>query len=143
MSPLLLRQKATDATLAKFGGKPFAWGSVDCGKLAAFHLRQLGRKVRLSQFGQYSSALSAVAALKRRGYANLHEALDGIGLPRIAPASMLTGDLIAFPADHPLGALALFVGNGNVAGFHELADSLAIYTPTKVALADATAWKAI
>lgn len=126
MKPLVRRKKATDGTIARFGGKAFAWGSVDCGKVVAFHLKQFGVKVRLSKAGQYRSAASAVAALRKLGYETLPEAMDGHGFARIPYASALVGDIVSFPGDHEIGALGIVVGNGNMLAFHELHDGLVI-----------------
>jgi hypothetical protein len=117
--PLVLRQRATEATISKFGGRLFAWGSTDCLKVVAFHLRQLGHKVPLSKGGQYRSALGAKGALKRAGCETVAEAMDKIGLQRIPPAFMLIGDVIAAPADHELGGLGIYAGNGNAFAYHE------------------------
>ncbi len=139
--PLVVRKKATDATLEKFGGRPFALGSVDCGKMTAFHLRQLGHKVRLSKAGQYKTALGAKAALRRMGYNTLAEAMDGLGFERIAPASALVGDVISLPAEHDLWGLGIWLGNANALAFHEGHDGLVVLTPTADALRDAIAWR--
>lgn len=119
MKPLVRRQMATTATMERFRGKHFAWGSVDCAKMVAFHLKQFGIKVRLSKAGQYKTALGAGAALKRLGFDSLPAAMDGHGFERIAPAFALTGDIVSFPSDHPIGALGIVTGNGNMMAFHE------------------------
>lgn len=143
MNPLIKRQKATDATAKHFGGKPFAWGSVDCAKMAAFHLRRLGKKVSLSRFGQYRTAQGAASALKRKGFASIIEAVDDLMLERIAPAYMLIGDLIAWPGDDPIGSLAIYAGNGNVMCFHHSNEFLVTFLPAPEAMAQAVAWKVI
>jgi len=119
MKPLVLRQKATAATMERFRSKAFAWGSVDCAKMAAFHLKQFGHKVRLSKAGQYKTALGAGAALKRLGYDDLPAAMDGHGFERIPLAFALMGDIVSFPCDHAIGALGIVAGNGNMLAFHE------------------------
>lgn len=124
MKPLVRRKKATDATIAKFGGKPFAWGSVDCAKMVAFHLKQFGVKVRLSKAGQYKTAKGAIGALKRLGYETLPGAMDGHGFDRIPVAFALAGDVVSFPSDHDIGALGIVVGNGNMLAFHEMHEGL-------------------
>nr|WP_179406577.1 hypothetical protein [Novosphingobium marinum] len=105
--------------MERFRGKCFAFGSVDCAKMTAFHLRQLGHKVRLSKAGQYRSLKGAVGALKRLGYDTLPDAMDGHGFARIAPAFCLIGDIVSVRSEHPIGALAIAAGNGNFLGFHE------------------------
>lgn len=137
--PLVRRQKAVEATKARFAGKSFAWGSADCAKMVAFHLKQLGIKVRLSKAGQYKTALGAKGALKRMGYATLPEAMDGHGFERIAPAFALIGDVVSFASDHEIGALGLAVGNGNMLAFHESLPQPVVMTMGQID----TAWRVI
>ena len=119
MNPLVRRQKAVEATKARFASKAFAFGSVDCAKMAAFHLKRLGHNVRLSKAGQYKTLKGAIGALKRLGYETLPEAMDGMGFERIPHAAALIGDIVSFPCDHPIGALGIVIGNGNMLAFHE------------------------
>lgn len=128
MNPLVRRQRAVQATMERFRGRAFAFGSVDCAKLAAFHLKQMGHKVRLSKAGQYKTLRGATAALRRLGYDTLPDAMDGHGFERIAPASALMGDIVTFACDHPIGALGVVAGNGNMLCFHELHDQPVIMT---------------
>ncbi len=122
MKEMVRRQKAVVATKGRFEGKAFAWGSVDCAKMAAFHLKQMGHKVRLSKAGQYTTALGAQAACRRMGGETLPEVMDALGFPRIAPAFAKMGDIVSFQSDHPIGALGIIVGNGNMMAFHESHD---------------------
>ena len=119
MNILVLRQQAVEATMAHVRGRKFALGKLDCARMAAFHLKQMGWRVRLSKVARYKTALGAKAALKRIGCENVIEAVDSLGLPRIAPARVLPGDVVSFPCDHALGALGVAVGNGNMLAFHE------------------------
>lgn len=139
MKPLVKRKKATDATIERFRGKAFAWGSVDCAKMVAFHLKQLGHKVRLSKAGPYKTARGAKGALKRLGYDTLPEAMDGHGFERIAPAFALVGDVVSFDADHEIGALGIVVGNGNMLAFHEAQELPVVMTMGKIL----TAWRVL
>lgn len=67
---------------------------------------------------KYSTETGAVRALKRTGFADLIEAVDALGLERIAPAAAKTGDLVGMPCEGPWGcALTVAVGNGRVFGF--------------------------
>lgn len=141
--PLVKRKKAIDATKAKFEGKPFAWGSVDCVKLCAFHLRRLGHKVKLSGSGNYRSAAAATKALENMGFATLADAVDAQGLERIPPAMRLLGDLVLLPGDHELGGLCIHAGGDKLLGFHEDTAYLAHLTPSREALFDAIAWRAL
>lgn len=139
MKPLVRRQEAVAATMERFRGKNFVWGSVDCAKMVAFHLKQLGIKVRLSKAGQYKTALGARAALKRLGFDSLSAAMDGHGFERIAPAFALIGDIVSFACDHEIGALGIAVGNGNMLAFHESHAQPVIMTMGRLD----TAWRVI
>lgn len=132
MKPLVRRQKAVEATMERFRGKAFAFGSVDCAKVTAFHLKQLGHKVRLSKAGQYKTLIGAQAALRRLGYETLPEAMDGHGFERIPPARALLGDIVSFPCEHPIGALGIVIGNGNMLAFHELHDQPVVMTMSQI-----------
>lgn len=137
--PLVKRQRAVEATQARFQGKAFAWGAVDCAKMVAFHLKRLGHKVTLSKAGAYKTAASAQAALRRLGYATLPDAMDGYGFERIAPASALIGDVVSFASDHAIGALGIVVGNGNMMAFHEAHSVPVIMSMNQID----TAWRVI
>ncbi|MGV3481488.1 MAG: DUF6950 family protein [Sphingobium sp.] len=139
MNPLQRRKKATQATMDRFAGKAFAFGSVDCAKMAAFHLKQLGVKVRLSRAGQYGSAAGAAGALRRLGFATLVEAVDGTCRRLPSPAYAMIGDLVSFPSDHAIGALGIVLGNGNMLAFHEDHDGPVVMTMGRIDIA----WAAI
>jgi hypothetical protein len=115
------RVDAVAATMARFKGRPFRWGSVDCAKLGAFHLRRMGHHqgLGLAKAGTYRSALGARRAIERAGHASIAAALDGIGLPRIPPAAALPGDVMLSDGTEGLEALAIYAGNGAALGFHE------------------------
>lgn len=132
---MVRRQKAVLATQERFRGKAFAFGATDCAKMVAFHLKLLGHKVRLSKAGQYKTLLGAQAALMRIGYETLPDAMDGHGFERIAPASARMGDIVAFPCGHPLGALGIVHGNGNMLAFHEAHEQPVIMTMGQVDIA--------
>ena len=119
MHPMIRRQQAVDATLARFMGKPLTYGRDDCDRMVAFCLKRQGLKTSLLAGGRYSSALGAAKALKRLGHADLPAAVDALDLPRIAPAMCITGDVLALPAEAFGGALMIAVGNGRVFGFFE------------------------
>lgn len=63
MTPIEKRHAATQATLDRFRDRPFRWGSVDCARMASFHLKRAGVKIAVAKAGSYRSAGSAVAAL--------------------------------------------------------------------------------
>jgi hypothetical protein len=123
-SPLILRVAIAQHALDTFRGKPFAWGTMDCARLAAHVLKAAGYKPNLSQFGDYRSDRAAARALKRRHFANVVDWIDSVkGLERIAPAAALPADLIAFPGEGGWHALAVVLGNGRVLAFTETVDA--------------------
>lgn len=125
---LKARAAATQATMARFRDQPFVWGSWDCVRMAAFHLRQLGHRPGLGRGGSYKSALGAKAALKRAGHDDLPAALDAL-MPRIAPAQALVGDIIMCPGQEFGGGITIAVGNGRVFGYHEDAIGAVVQQP--------------
>lgn len=117
--PLVLRRDAAQSVIDAFRGQAFAWGKADCVRLAAAVLRALGHNPRLAKAGAYSTEGGARAALARTGFAGLAEAIDALGLERIAPAAALPGDIIALASDSDgWPALTVAIGNGRVLGFH-------------------------
>lgn len=127
MTDLLKRRDAVDQVIARFNGQPLIWGRFDCARLAAATAKAMGHRVRLSAFGQYTTPAAAKAALRRKGFEDLPEAIDAMGFERIAPARCLPGDVIGFlpqpDPDDPLPGddfttLCIWVGNGRVLGFH-------------------------
>lgn len=129
MTELERRVAAAQATLDQFAGRPFRWGRADCARLVAAHLRRLGYRVQLPAAGSYASPRSAIKALAARGFASLGEALDALGLERIAPAAALPGDVVELPSIDRLGSLAIVLTNGRVVGFHQHAVGAAVLQP--------------
>lgn len=136
---MLRRVAAAQATVDRFKGRPFRFGTNDCARLVAFHLKQLGLPLRLAKAGSYRSPLGATRALRRFGYDSLAAALDGHGLTRIAPAAAVVGDIVELPGEPLFGALSVAVGNGRVLGYHEDAAGAEILQPT----AFVTAWRVL
>lgn len=135
---MVARAAAAQKTLDKFKDEPLRYGVRDCVRMAATHLRLLGYKVRLPSSGSYRSPRSGLKALKARGFASLADALDGIGLPRIAPAAAIVGDIIQMPGDQDIGALAIAMGNGRALAYHEEAVGAVVVEPLEVI----AAWRA-
>ncbi|WP_313437301.1 DUF6950 family protein [Novosphingobium sp.] len=129
MTPLERRHAAIEATMAKFRDQPFEWGRVDCARVAAFHLKQLGYKIAISKAGRYTTMLGAAKALNRLGYSSLAEMADGLCLIPITPARMLLGDVVELVGDSPIGTVGLYAGNGNVFCFHEDQPTLVTFKP--------------
>lgn len=135
------RARITQATLDKFRDQPFAFGKCDCVRIAGFHLREMGYNPKLARGGAYKSALGAKAALNRAGYGSLAEALDGLYLPRIAPARAKIGDLVMGEGDldeYGIGILSVYLGNGRILTFAEGYPSTVVGQPK---LAPTAAWE--
>ncbi|MDO9489037.1 MAG: hypothetical protein Q7J32_11730 [Sphingomonadaceae bacterium] len=138
--PLMLRRvAATQATVDRFKGRAFRFGSHDCARMVAYHLKQIGRPMRLAKAGTYRSLLGATRALRHLGYDSLAAALDDHGLTRIAPAAAVVGDIVELPGEPPFGALSVAVGNGRVLGFHQDTAGAEILQPT----AFVAAWRVL
>ena len=126
---MIRRVAAAQATLARFKDHPLKLGVRDCVRMTAFHLRELGYKVKLPPSGSYRTRAKALELLAGRGYANLAQALDDLGLERIAPAFATVGDIIQMPATDELGALTIALTNGRVIGYHEHAAGAVVMQP--------------
>lgn len=123
--PALLRQTATEATLARYRGKTFDWRTgATCVHMARFQLRQMGH--RPPTLPRLRSALAAKREMQRRGWADVGAMLDAIGLQRIAPAQMLLGDLAVGPANEFFGAIGVCAGPLKLLGWQEDAPGLVI-----------------
>lgn len=120
MNEIERRVAAVSATWDHWRGRPHAYGTVDCAKVAAWHLRQMGRRVTgLGKAGAYKSALAAHRALKRAGFDSLAAAMTANGLIEVPPAAALVGDIILVPGDSGHDALCIVAGNGMALAFHE------------------------
>jgi hypothetical protein len=117
MTPLEIRVVATEATMAAYQGQAFAWGRHDCVRLAAHVLRGLGYRPRLSRGGRYTTALGAMKALKRTGFASVEEALDALGLARVPWSYAMAGDIVALPGTEAMRALGVVIAPGHVLAF--------------------------
>lgn len=120
MIEMIRRQQAAQAAVDRFKGQPWELGNNDCVRLAAFVLRKMGHRPQLGKAGSYKTGAGSLLALKRTGYNTLAEALDAMGLERIAPAAARVADIVMIPGEAPLdGALTIAVGNGRVLGYHQ------------------------
>ena len=121
MTPREKRSKAAQACIDRFGGRPFDMTKRrDCARLAGHLLHHLDVAVPPLKGARYSTPAGALRAMRRLGFASLVEAVDSLGLERIAPARAVTGDLVALEAGEgdPFGCvLTVSVGNGRVFGF--------------------------
>lgn len=136
---LPLRIAAAESTIKRFGGQAFAWGEIDCLRLVAHGLRELGHAPPMRDAGMYRSHLAARRSLRRMGHATLEAWVDTWDLVRIPPASALPADVLAFPSeDEHLVGLALQLSNGRIFGFHASADEACVIAP---AVAPLAAWR--
>lgn len=127
--PFVRRRDAAQKTLDTWSKRPMRLGTSDCLRMAVSHLRLLGYKVKLPPSGSYRTVRGALKELKARGHATLAEAIDGLGLERIAPAAAIVGDLMMLPSDTCLGGLAVVVGNGRAVAYHEDAIGACVIQP--------------
>jgi hypothetical protein len=140
MNPLILRQQAAQATIDRFQGRPLALGKDDCVRMTVFCLKKLGVKFSLLKIGPYKTEIGAAKVLKDLGFAGITEAVDALGLPRIAPAMCLPGDIMALKAAGSDDvALAVAVGNGRALAFWEAAGVCVVIQPLEYE----TAWRSI
>ena len=130
-APLVRRVAAAQATLNAVKDKPFRLGRNDCARMVAGHLRRMGHKVKLPASGSYASLRGAVKALGERGFSDLPAAMDGMGFERIAPAAALAGDVLALPAESPIGCLVVVLNNGRAVGFVEDVVGAAVIQPVE------------
>ncbi|MET0439134.1 MAG: hypothetical protein ABW043_16740 [Devosia sp.] len=135
MTEIELRVKAAQATLDRFKSKPLKYGTNDCVRMVAMHLRKLGHRVVLPASGAYTTVKSGLRELKARGFANLAEAMDSFGFERIAPAAAVVGDVLMLPGDSELGSMVIALGNGRVIGYHEDAKGACTLQPVEYAAA--------
>jgi hypothetical protein len=137
MHVMIRRQQAVEATVQRFAGRPLAYGRDDCARMAAFLVKRLGVKVRLAKMPRYASAVGAARALATLGVADLAEVVDLAGLPRIAPARAVVGDLLGLPGPDDTVALHVSLGSGTSFG---LVDG--VFQPGRVHLV-LTAWRTV
>lgn len=122
MFDLAQRAAATQGVIDRFRSRPFDWSRrATCIHLARAQLRALGH--RPPAIPDFRSARGALTALKKTGHDSLESLLDAM-LPRIAPLSMVVGDLALVPGAGSLDALAISAG-GTLLMYHEQAEGLA------------------
>src|SRR3546814_12556028 len=113
------RRRATQATADRFRDQPFTWGKNDCVRMVAFHLRKLGYRPKLAKAGSYSSALGAKRALARAGFETTGQALDALGIERIATAVAMLGDNVRTPGDRGVVGMGIMLGGTSPFGRRE------------------------
>lgn len=134
----LRRQAATQQTMDRYRGRPFAWkAGHTCVHMVRFHLRSMGHKTpTLPRIG---SALGARRALEANDWPDVTAMLDSI-LPRIAPLEMRLGDIAAAEGLDGIGALFVCIPPFKLLGWHEEAEGAVVIDFNRDALIGA--WRA-
>lgn len=122
MENMTARIAATQKTVDKWRGKPFKWGKVDCGLMAADHVKRFGHYPKIRKAGKWNSPLGAVKALKRIGFSNFEEMIDDLDLERINGAQAIEGDVALIEAEHDLGCICICTGPNQWLALHEDAE---------------------
>lgn len=114
------RVAVANACLAQFEGREHEYGKADCLRLAASCLKRMGHQVPLAKIGFYKTEIGALRTLKRLGFANMIEAMDAQGFPRIAPSKAWPADIVAIAAPEPwVGSLAVKLAGAGLLGSME------------------------
>ena len=121
--PLVRRKEATQRTLDRYRGVDFDWSSVTCVHLAREHLIEMGHTVQ--EIPHFDTALGAARALQANGWDSVADMLDA-HLERIAPASMLLGDLALIRGSAGLDAIFICAGPLKVFGWRDDAPDLVV-----------------
>jgi uncharacterized protein (AIM24 family) len=117
---MLKRAAAVQACMDRFAGKPYAAGTRDCAKLAAHALHRMGRSCRLLTDARHTTETGALKYVRRKGFDDLVALMDATGLPRIAPAAALPGDVVGLESGDAFGcSLSVALGDGRVLGFRD------------------------
>lgn len=130
MDVRIIRRRAAQACIDKFRDRSYKPGIRDCARLVRHDLHKLGIKVPFLDGRTWKSEAEGLRVLRALGFKSLIEAVDALGLPRIAPARALPSDIIALETSHQLGALSVAVGNGAVIGYTEASPNGEILRPT-------------
>lgn len=123
LPPLVIRRDATNRTLQAHRGVNFDWSSASCLHMAHSHLSEMGHV--LPDIPPFDTALGAAKAMKERGWESVADMLDEF-LPRIAPASMLLGDLALIKGAGGLDAIFICAGPLKVFGWRDDAPDLVL-----------------
>ena len=123
MLDIAARVDATEKVVARFRNRPFDWRDrATCIHLARAQMRALGH--RPPAIPDFRSPTGALTALRKAGHETLEGLLDTM-LPRIAPLSMIVGDLALVPGEGAFDALAIAAGNWTLLMYHQKAEGLA------------------
>ena len=110
------RVAAVRKVAAKYEGKPFAYGTADCIRLARSTLVALGAK-GLPRTPRYTSEKTALRRLAEAGHESLESLIAAHATP-IPASRALPGDLGILPGAGALRACVVYAGNGLWLGWH-------------------------
>jgi len=117
MNEIEHRKNATTATLKHFEGKPFDWATHGtCIHMMRYHAAAMGHSLPIVP--KFRTALTAKKALKETGFNSLSDLLDSY-FPRIPPAFMRAGDVMALPGDAGFDAIVVRASVDKWIGWHE------------------------
>jgi hypothetical protein len=139
MLDLAERARRTEAVVAKYRTRAFSWRDrATCLHLARAQMRALD--MRPPPMPDFRSPLSARKALKRAGHETVAGLLDSL-LPRIAPLSMIVGDLAVLPGEDAFQAVVIHGGGTQMLGWH--GEDLSQLWPIEVEVDDFVACYAV
>lgn len=148
MTPITTRRgRAAEACRLRFHGKPYSPGVRDCPKMVLHVLHRLNVAVPFASGLKWKNEAEGLKALKGLGFSSLIDAVDSLGLTRIAPAQCLAADIAALATDHKVGCLAVYLGNGNWLAFTDASPNAEVLTHVtefaKDKNGDPIAWRVI
>lgn len=138
MFDLEQRAGATEKTFAAYRQRAFDWRGVTCIHLARRQLINMGH--RPPPIPRFYSALGARRAMERAGFGGLADIFDALGLPRIAPAQMLVGDLAVVPGEDGFDAVFVCAG-GKMLGWHAASEDRGIVPVADALTHISAAWR--
>ncbi len=143
MHQLIKRTYVAQSLIDEFNGKPLIWGKIDCAHIAAFVLKAFGYSNPLKGIQKYTSERGAMLAMRKAGLPDLLSAIDRLDLERIAPASALSGDIVAYPGEGFGGhALGVALGDGRLMGIAAGPDGIPIVDHAPITVAT-VAWRVV
>ena len=128
MKELEKRAIATELTRKKYEGRPFAWGSVDCVKMARFHALKMGHTP--PRLPRYKTETGAIRAIKKTGFDSIDEIFASM-FTRIPLSMARLGDFVIAEGEAGIDAVYISLGR-KIMGFHEEAEGLVVVIPEVV-----------
>lgn len=126
--------------MARFADKSYApEAGRDCWRLFLHDMHLLGVPTGDARSATYATELGGIKAARKAGFNDLVEVVDSLGLVRIPPLSAMPADVVALPSGHPMGALAIAVGQGRLLAYLDGHNGAVVVEPK----AFVCAWRAI